>query len=134
MTRFPETDKDVENVEAWAQIIAHLLYHVPGDKRGEVLALASKNEEAESRKREAHNGLLVLDASDDWMNSPGMRHWNAVMRLKSLVIQIFVRNITNNHSPQDAASILLADHPHGTGSGRLQDYLPDQNDLIATEA
>jgi hypothetical protein len=36
-------DKDVLNVEAWAEVIEDLLFLVPADKRAEVLALASKN-------------------------------------------------------------------------------------------
>jgi hypothetical protein len=60
------------------------------------------------------------------MNKPGQRHWNAIMRIKSLLVQVFVRDIANNHTPQDAASILFAKHPHGTGSRLLQHYLPDR--------
>jgi hypothetical protein len=57
--------------------------------------------------------------------SPGWRHWNAIMRLKSLVVQVFVRDIANDYSAADAAKILFAEHRHGHGSGRLRDYLPD---------
>jgi hypothetical protein len=47
------------------------------------------------------------------------------MRLKSLVVQVFVRNIANNHSPGDTAEILFAQHRYGAGSGCLRDYLTD---------
>jgi hypothetical protein len=47
------------------------------------------------------------------------------MRLKSLVVQVFTRSITNNHSPKDAAGILFARHRHGYGSGSLGDYIDD---------
>jgi hypothetical protein len=47
------------------------------------------------------------------------------MRLKSLVIQVFTRCITNDHSPQDAAKLLFADDPFGTGSCCLGDYIDD---------
>jgi hypothetical protein len=36
---------------------------------------------------------------------------------------MFVRDITNNHSAEDAAKILFAHHCHGHGSGLLRDYL-----------
>jgi hypothetical protein len=121
-----ETDRDIENVEAWAEIIGDVLYHVPPDRRADVLALAAKNEEAEVLEREAHGGFTLIPFSNDWMNEPGMRHGNAITRLKSLLVQVFVRDIANNHSSQDAASILFAEHPHGTGSRLLEDYLPDQ--------
>jgi hypothetical protein len=123
--RFAENEKDVGNVEAWAEIIGDLLHHVPLDKRREVLALAIKNEQAAAEEREANGGFKFMTFSDDWMNTPGQRQWNVIMRLKSLLVQVFVRNITNNHSPQEAASILFAQHPHGTGSRVLQDYLCD---------
>jgi len=57
------------------------------------------------------------------LNAPGLRQWNVVMRLKSLLVQIFVRNVRNNHSPEDALAILFAEHPYGTGSRCLEDYL-----------
>ena len=123
---FAETDKDIENVEAWAEVVADLLHHVSPDRRADVLELATKNEEAEAQERKANGGLKIHTFSDDWMNEPGQRHWNAIMRIKSLLVQVFVRNIANNHNPQDAASILFAEHPHGTGSRLLEDYLPDQ--------
>jgi len=47
------------------------------------------------------------------------------MRLKSLLVQVFVRDITNNNSEKDAAAILFADHRYGTGSGQLLDYISD---------
>jgi hypothetical protein len=121
-----ETDRDIENVEAWAEIIGDVLYHVPPDKRVDVLELATKNEEAEAQERKANGGFKLMAFSNDWMNKPGIRHGNAITRIKSLLVQVFVRDIANNHSPQDAASILFAEHPHGTGSRLLQDYLPDQ--------
>ena len=124
-----KTDKDIENVEAWAEVVADLLYHVPPNKRPDVLELATKNEQAEALEREATGGFTLMvfsDVSDDLMNEPGIRHGNAITRLKSLLIQVFVRDITNNHSAQDAAQILFAEHPHGTGSRLLEDYLPDQ--------
>src|SRR5262249_17273067 len=121
----PETDHDIENVEAWAEIIGDLLHHVPPDKRTDVLALASKNEEIEAQEREANGGLRWLTLSDEWKNKPRHRHWNAITRLKSLLVQIFVRDITNNHSSQDARDILFVEHPHGTGSRFLEDYLPE---------
>ena len=120
----PETERDIGNVEAWAEIIGDLLFHVPADNRAEVLALAMANEEHERKEREAHGGWKFHTLSDDFMKEPAQRHWNAITRLKSLVIQVFVRDVANNHSPKDAASILFTEHPYGTGSRLLKDYLP----------
>jgi hypothetical protein len=117
-----ETSADIENVEAWAEIIRNILCCVPSDSRAQVLALATKREEAECKERE--KGPCWVRASDISMDTPGLRHLNAITRLQSLIVQIFVRDIANNHNKQNAAAILFAEHPHGTGSGLLKDYLP----------
>ena len=122
-----ETDRDIENVEAWAVIIKHMLALMPGDRRMQVLQLALQKEEAAAKEREQDGPIrfVKFDCNDDWVKSPGQMHWHAIMRLKSLLVQVFTRNITNNHSPQEAARILFADHPHGIGSGVLSEYIDD---------
>jgi len=57
-----ENQKDVENVEAWAEVIKDVLWLVPMDRRAEVLALATKTEEAERKKREANGGRIKATA------------------------------------------------------------------------
>jgi len=122
----PETDRDIENLEAWAEIIRNVLWHVPPDRRGQVLSLTTEREEAERQEREESPGLKFMTLNEDWANTPGARHRNAIMRLKSLLVQVFVRDIANNHSQQEAADILFVQHRHGTGSGLLEDYLPER--------
>jgi hypothetical protein len=119
-----EAQRDIENIEAWAEVIGDILFHVPAWHRAAVLALATKNEEAEQQERAKHGGIRVLCLSELNVDKPGMRHWNAIMRLKSLLVQIFVRDISNDHSEQDAARILYSRQPYGNGSGELLDYLP----------
>jgi hypothetical protein len=120
-----ETDRDIGNVEAWAVIIEHMLALMPADRRMQVLQLAVQKEEAEAKEREQHGPIRFMKFGNDWMESPCFRNWNAIMRLKSLLVQVFARNITNNHSPKEAARILFADHHHGCGSGRLSEYIDD---------
>ena len=121
-----ETDEDVENVEAWVEIVYDLLDLVPEDHRAEVLAACSKKEEADREERERTGpGFSVMKLDENWRDGPGVRHWNAIERLKSLIVQVFVRQIRNNHHPRDAADILFVEHPHGDGSGSLGDYLDD---------
>jgi hypothetical protein len=45
------------------------------------------------------------------------------MQLKARLIYTFVRNITNNSSPEKAVELLFQYHPGGGGSGYLEDYL-----------
>jgi hypothetical protein len=59
------------------------------------------------------------------MNSPGLRYWNMVMQFKARLIYVFIRNITNNHSPAEAARLLFTRHQTAPGSGYLSDYLDD---------
>jgi hypothetical protein len=120
-----ENDKDIANVEAWAELLEDLLTLAPPDKRADVLTLAVKKEQAERKDRES-NGPFKCMAWDgiNW-DAPGQRHWNAIERLKSLVVQVFVRDITNNNSAKNAGKILFAQHQHGRGSRCLGDYIDD---------
>lgn len=118
-----ETAEDIDNVEAWVEIVEDMLWLAPADRRADILELAFAKEKASRNERAKHDGFIVYSFNDLDMNTPGVRHWNAIMRLKSLVVQVFIRNITNEHSPEDAAAILFADHRYGTGSGRLSEYL-----------
>ena len=59
-----------------------------------------------------------------FMASPKMRHWNDIMRLKSAVVYTFLRDITNNHSPEDAARLLFREHRFVPGSGWLPAFAP----------
>jgi hypothetical protein len=117
-------DEDKEVVIA-AKVIEDLLFLVAPSKRIEVLERAVANEEAASRKRHESCGLEVWTIADlpETQACPGWRYWNSIMQFKSLIIQVFLRNITNNHSREDAAKILFMEHRNGTGSGWLPDYL-----------
>jgi hypothetical protein len=119
--RTAENEADIGNVEAWAEIFRDILHLIPGD-HAELLALVAKNENEAAEKAKG-GGLQVFDASDVEFD---LRHWNAIMRLRSLVVQVFTRRIANNHSRPDAAAILLALHPYGHGSRCLGDYLPPE--------
>src|SRR6267142_1800605 len=65
--------------------------------------------------------LMRIDkaSTTTFMASPKMRHWNDIMRLKSAVVYTFLRDITNNHSPEDAARLLFREHRFVPGSGWL---------------
>jgi hypothetical protein len=65
-----ENREDIENVDAWAEVIGDLLHHVPSERRSAAPALASKNEEAKRKEYEANDGWREIDlTSEDWMNS-----------------------------------------------------------------
>jgi hypothetical protein len=121
------TERDIHNTEAWAAVVGDVLWHVPIELRKDVLRLALEQVEAELR---AGTGLQVFEP-DDLEQSPGLRHWNAIMRLKALLVQVFARNITNNHSAERAAELLFTEQKFGTGSASLLDYIGDLVDLHA---
>jgi hypothetical protein len=119
-----ERTKDVVNAEAWVEVFDDILCLVPEEIRAEVLTLVVRNNEAERKEAEANGGLgKSIYLSESHGDLPGIRHWNAIMRLESLVIQALTRNITNNNSPEEAAKFLFAEHPHGHGSGWIVEYL-----------
>jgi hypothetical protein len=116
-------DEHAINPEAVAEVIEDvLLYLLPPDKRAAALAIAVKAEEAERAQREAAGGFSPSVTAFDLQKS---RHRNSVMRLKARLVYVFVRNITNNHSNADAASLLFQWHRHAPGSGYLKEYIDD---------
>jgi hypothetical protein len=121
---YAESEEDISNVEAWAEIVEDLLYLVPVKDRMKVLDIARTKEEAAIAERAEHGGFTVWTFNAD-DNSQALRNWNVIMRLKSLIIQVFTRNITNNHSPENAAKLLFAEHPYETGGCCLSDYIDD---------
>src|SRR5262245_5639589 len=102
-----ETEKDICNVEAWAKVIERVLWAVPPDTRVAALMLTLQNEEAERKEYEANGGGLIIREVDDerYLQSAAFRYHDVIMRLKSLVIQVLTRDITNNCTPQKAKEI-----------------------------
>src|SRR5262245_60180101 len=111
-----ETERDMSNVEAWASVIEDMLHLVPTRCRLPVLQLALEQEDAAIKEREKHPNGLVFVQFDGESLAHDLRHWHTEMRLISLLVQVFVRRITNNHSKNDAGKILFAHHPYGHGS------------------
>jgi hypothetical protein len=117
--------EDAETVVA-VEVIKRLLALISSEKQLDVLALLKANVEAEQEEIKKNGGYVLhwLDLSDEsWKNSPYHRYRGRIMRFKSLVLQVFARDIINNHSPENAARILFAEHRNGHGSGYLPDYL-----------
>jgi hypothetical protein len=127
--QYVEDEDDINNIEAWAEIIADILHWVPVEARMQVLQLAIAKHEADVTEAAGHGAFELLPTTEllNQNSPPGLRHWGAIMRLKSLIIQVLTRQIRNSHSSQDAAKLLFAEHRYGTGSGDLGDYI---NDLV----
>src|SRR5262249_43163963 len=122
--QYVENEEDINNIEAWAEIIEDMLYFVPFESRMQVLQLAVAKHEANVAEVVEHGPWRPVSAAEMAnTDTPGLRHWNAIMRLKSLIIQVFTRNISNNHKSTDAAKLLFAQHRYGTGSRYLGDYI-----------
>ena len=100
----------------WFKALENVLFCVPPAVRLEVLhrLVAREIERIEKPIR-----LISVGDFDPAM----FENWHAVKEAASLIIQVLVRSITNNHSPNDAAKVLFREHRRGTGSGWLPDYL-----------
>lgn len=109
------TEDALDAVEA----IEDALFSIPRDQRLDVLAEVTRITAADlARPRFRAHTLAELSAMT-------FRPQRGVMKIKSLIVQRFVRDITNNASPRNAAKILFQQHKNGTGSGRLLDYIGD---------
>jgi hypothetical protein len=98
-------------VMAMATVVKQLLNDAPPDKREAVLSAA--------------HSMIARDLASDMVMSvrqtPEMI--SEVMELKARAIYRFTRNITNNNSPEDAASLLFRHHGGIGGSGYLDEIL-----------
>lgn len=91
----------------------------PGIRMDVLKALVDRETKAAAERADGELRSMELC---DWTPDDEGR-FRAEMTFKSLVVQTFVREITNNHSNEDAARILFREHPDGNGSGWLPDYL-----------
>jgi hypothetical protein len=133
MTNEGETDEDMANAEAWAEVILAVMFPIPMDMRLAILAIVQRELEEKVAELGANGGLVLRTiVPGEYEKSRCFRHHGAIKRLISLVIQVLVRRITNNNSPQDAAKLLFAYHRHGHGSGQLLDYLERPQSIAKT--
>ena len=103
-------------IAIWFDALDDVLFCVPPAVRLEVL---HKLTASEIERRE--KPLRFISFSE--LDQVSLENWHAVKEAASLNVQVLVRSITNNHSPDDAAKVLFREHRMGTGSGWLPDYL-----------
>lgn len=103
-------------IEIWAEALHDVLKTcLPYELRLQVL-----NEMLE-RDRE-HKPFRIISVTE--LMAMEFAPYREKKEALALLVQIMVRSITNNHSPETAAGILFRDHyGYGTGSGWLPDYL-----------
>jgi hypothetical protein len=109
--------------EDFAEVISDLLHRAAPEERVKILKLAVAKEEKEEAERQAGdpNELRVIDAGD--LANMEFRCWRGEMAIKAAVAYTFVRDITNNHSHEEAARLLFREHRTCPGSGHLDQYL-----------
>lgn len=102
-------------IDVWAETLLDLLK--PCQRRESRIQILE-----EMLARERIERPLVISAGE--LMAMKFADYGAKTEAKALMVQILVRSITNNHSPEDAAKILFRDHyGYSTGSGWLPDYL-----------
>ena len=95
-------DRDyVNDIAAWTELFGHVLYCVLIDIRGEVLARATKNDEATRRERE----------KGPYGKSPHRLRSRAVTKLKAYVVQAFIRDLHDENGELDMVNLLCTPSP-----------------------
>ena len=120
--QYVETPEDMTNAQAWAELLEDAMHVVPEEIRAEVLKRTLAMWEKRVAKY-AENGPWMT--ATQLLENVDTTHFQTSVRLKGLVIQVLVRDVTIDHSPQDAAKILFSEHPCGRGSRLLGDYIDD---------
>jgi hypothetical protein len=121
-------DQDqADAIAAYAEVIKHMLKLVPEELRGRALETAAAEEQRAAQERATGHPLIVylLDPAVRQRIDDYRRRRPLLFAFKAATVCAFIRDITNNHNPQDAARLLFANH-HGLrmpGSGWLADYL-----------
>lgn len=118
---------DRENaVTIWAEVIEDILQIVPVAIREEIVAAVVKKTEKWATDRKEHGPFRIISLAEmtkDFDKDPRNMHHHEINEAISLVIQVLVRNITSDNSPEDAAKILFREHRHGAGGRWLPEYL-----------
>lgn len=119
MTSRTADGKDIRNAPAWADIVGDILGLVPAELREEVLAAVVAKRESELLA--IREGKLIEFTGEMTVNP----NWNAILRLKGLLVQVLARDVTCDSSAEDAAAILFGHQRYGNGSGFLLEYIGD---------
>jgi hypothetical protein len=110
---------DERTIAVWFKAMESVLFCLPPAVRLDVLHRLMTSE---IERIERENEPIRLKSFADF-DLATLENWHAVKEAASLIIQVLVRSITNNHSPDDSAKVLFREHRRGTGSGWLPDYL-----------
>jgi len=108
---------DERLIAVWFKAMENVLFCLPPAVRLEVLHRLTASE----IERCENDHIRLISLAD--FDLATLQNWHAVKEAASLIVQVLVRSITNNHSPNDAAKVLFREHRRGTGSGWLPDYL-----------
>lgn len=120
--QYAASKNDVENVEAWAEVVKAMLQAAPPGIRTSILERAANAQ----KKDDADRSFGRLKAETISLDDPETSEWqnhHAIFRLKSLVAQRFIRAVTSDQSPEDASNMLFGYQPYGAGSKVLKDYI-----------
>jgi hypothetical protein len=118
-------DEKRKAIVIWREAMEEALFCVPPSIRGEVLAELSEKEKERAAQRAAHGPFVVLTMADLAKPCDHDGLFNHIAEATSLIVQVLVRSITNEHSAEDAAKILFREHRRGTGGRWLPAYLRD---------
>ena len=104
-------------IAVWTEVVEHVLYCVPPSIKREIVAAVVE------KTNEPQKTAWTFADIEEMGQGPGLKYWDAINEAMSLVIQVLLRRITNNHSAEGAAKVLFREHRYGTGGCWLPEYL-----------
>lgn len=113
MTEF--TTEEI-SINDWVAALERAARCVPNEIKEKVLTELLRRQQVENEKMRT----WTWESVKPWEPGPIFSEPSKEM---AAMVQVLVRNITNNNSPDRAAWLLFRDQKHGTGSRWLPDYL-----------
>jgi hypothetical protein len=112
------------NIEAASYIVNDVINSLRVDRDAVLAEMAKQHDD--KREHQTSGGLVFCRFDrETFMQSPYMRHYGRIMRLKAALAYSFIRTVTNNHAPDVAEKMLFGTNHGIAGSGWLLDYIGD---------
>jgi hypothetical protein len=97
---------DDSEVEVWFNALEIIVPHIPESVRMQILQKLIDDEAERQRKKD---DVFEFEFKYWKLDDVAIRDWSPMMRARSVIAQVLVRSVRNNHSPEKAARLLFGD-------------------------